>query len=183
MAEEPNPDLEPAIAAIGWHRRLLDHFPPGQFFRYLCVGIFNTIFGPTLFFVFNYLINRRHIPASYMYAAVFSNLISITVAYLGYKFFVFRTKGNYLREWIKAMGVYGTAMIPTLVALPFLVHLFARILPHQLSGFHRSISGKDAAPYVASLALTCFTIVYGFFGHKNVTFRERKQPPPLESRA
>ena len=25
----------------------------------------------------------------------------ITVAYFGYKFFVFRTHGNYLREWLK----------------------------------------------------------------------------------
>jgi putative flippase GtrA len=183
VSEDPLSNLEPEIAAIGWRRRLLEHFPPGQFFRYICVGVFNTIFGPSLFFVFNYTLNRHHVVASYMYAAVVANLISITVAYLGYKFIVFRTQGNYLREWIKAMGVYGTAMIPGLIALPFLVHLCARLLPHQLSGFHRSISGKDAAPYAANLILTCFTIVYGFFGHKNVTFRERKQPPTLEPHA
>jgi putative flippase GtrA len=172
VPEESIPFVEPEVPSAGWRSRLLQHFPPGQFLRYLCVGVFNTFFGPALFFVLNFQLYRRNIPASYMYAAVLANLISITVAYFGYKFFVFRTQGNYLREWLKAMGVYGTAIIPGLIALPFLVHLCARLLPGHISGFHRSISGKDAAPYAANLILTAFTIVYSFLGHKNVTFRQ-----------
>ena len=33
-------------------------------------------------------------------AVVPSTVINITVAFLGYKWFVFKTKGNYLREWM-----------------------------------------------------------------------------------
>ena len=39
-----------------------------------------------------------------------ANLIAITVAFLGYKWFVFRTRGNYLVEWIRCFGVYGSSM-------------------------------------------------------------------------
>lgn len=154
--------------------RILAHFPPGQFIRYIGVGVFNTGFGYGLFALFNFLLHKRRIPASYIYAAILSNLISITVAYLGYKFFVFRTKGNYLREWMKAVAVYGTAAIPGLIVLAPLVRVVTWLLPHQLNAFHRTVLGKDAAPYIANALLTGFTVIYSFFGHKKVTFRERK---------
>jgi putative flippase GtrA len=56
-------------------------------------------------------------------ASVLSTPVNITVAYFGYKFFVFRTQGNYLLEWLKSFAVYGTGMIPGLVALSALTRL------------------------------------------------------------
>ena len=125
--------------------RIKRHFPPGQFLRYLCVGVFNTVFGYSCFAVLNHLFHKAQVPASYVFAAVLANVISITVAYLGYKFFVFRTPGNYLREWLKAMGVYGIAALPGLVLLVPLVHLIAWLLPAQISAMHHTVAGKDAA--------------------------------------
>lgn len=153
------------------------------------MGLFNTAFGYTCFAILNYLFHRSNVPASYMYAAVLANILSITVAYLGYKFFVFQTRGNYLREWMKAMGVYGVAAIPGLIVLAPLVQLIAWLLRGrvfalplpvvQLSALHfavvqRSFAGKDAAPYLANLLLTGFTVISSFIGHKKVTFRESK---------
>ena len=66
-----------------------------QIVRYLIAGGFNTVFGYGLFAVFNWLFSRR-IPYSYLLASLLSNLIAITVAFLAYKWFVFRTRGNYL---------------------------------------------------------------------------------------
>ena len=60
-------------------------------------------------------------PHSYIWASVLSSLLNITVAYLGYKWFVFKTKGNYLREWMRCVAVYSGGIIFALLALPVLV--------------------------------------------------------------
>jgi putative flippase GtrA len=155
-----------------WRHRLLSHIPPGQFARYLCVGVFNTLFGYTTFAIINFLLHRRHVPASYLFAYALSNFINITVAYLGYKLFVFRTQGNYLREWLKAMAVYWSGFVPGLILLPILVRACNLILPAQLSGFHHTVGRAEAAPYIANAFLLCFGVFYSFIGHKKITFRQ-----------
>lgn len=154
-----------------WVKRLTSHIPPGQLARYLVVGVWNTIFGYSSFALINWLLYRRGVSASYVYAQFFSNFINITVSYLGYKFFVFRTKGNYLREWLKAMGVYWSGFLPGLILLPALV----KFLQY---GMHVSIK---TAPYIASAILLVFGVFYSFIGHKNVTFRQRATEPPPKS--
>ncbi len=82
-----------------------------QLKRYILVGGFNTIFGYGLFAVLNWLFTDRLGPYSYLYASFLGSLISITVAFLGYKWFVFHTRGNYLVEWLRCLGVYGSSML------------------------------------------------------------------------
>ncbi len=96
-----------------------------------------------------------------MYAAVLSNLIAITVAFLGYKWFVFRTRGNYLMEWVRCVGVYGSTALLGLVGLPILVPILRVRLAHP-----------ERAPYIAAAILTVFTVIFSFFAHKNISFRE-----------
>ena len=165
----PTPEAD---VPLSWHARLTRHFPPGQFIRYLCVGCFNTVFGFTTFAAINYILRRHNVPVSYLYAVVLANLINITVAYFGYKIFVFKTQGNYRKEWLKAMAVYGTSFLPTLITLPTLVQFLKFILPLQLSALHHTYASKEAAPYIANAILTVFGVIYNFFGHKNVTFRQ-----------
>src|SRR5947209_7892505 len=50
-----------------WQQRMLRHIPPGQLWRYLCVGAFNTLFGYSLFALLNYLLYRRGLPVSYIF--------------------------------------------------------------------------------------------------------------------
>jgi len=78
--------------------------------RYVLVGGFNTLFGYFLFALLNYLFSgfSRY---GYVYAALLGNVIAITVAFLGYKWFVFWIRGNYLIEWIRCVGVYGSTML------------------------------------------------------------------------
>src|ERR1700674_2234048 len=85
---------------------LTRHIPPGQFGRYLLVGLGNTVFGYATFAFFTAILDR-YVPQSYMLASVLASVLNITVAFLGYKWFVFKTKGNYLREWGRCVGVYG----------------------------------------------------------------------------
>lgn len=151
--------------------KLLEHvkslFPGGQFFRYLCVGVFNTLFGygtyaGTLWLV-NHVAPQRYLYLSVIAASVISTPVNIVVAYFGYKFFVFRTKGNYLRECIKCFGVYGVGMLLGLVALSAVTRFLQSVLHHP-----------HAAGYIAGALVQGFTVIISFLGHRNITFRQQK---------
>src|ERR1700682_5917877 len=86
--------------------------------RYLAVGACNTIFGYGCFALFTLLLTPL-LSYGYVVASLFANLFSITFAFFGYKWFVFKTKGNYLKEWIRCVGVYVGSMILSAPALPF----------------------------------------------------------------
>jgi putative flippase GtrA len=141
----------------GLSARFARHFPPGQVARYLVVGIWNTLFGYSLFALFTWLLTGL-VPMAYMLACVLSNVIAITVAFLGYKWFVFKTKGNYLREYLRCYVVYGTAFLVNLALLPLLVVLFDWIV------------NPRASPYVAGAVLTAGTVLLSFVGHRQYSF-------------
>ena len=142
-----------------WRTKFTRHIPPGQFGRYLLVGLWNTLFGYGTFALLTAVLNPfvRH---SYMWASLLSGLLNITVAYLGYKWFVFKTKGNYLREWIRCVAVYSGGIIFGLIALPMLV-LVIRRNTHYVA----------QAPYIAGAILMAVVVVYSFLGHKKFSFR------------
>jgi putative flippase GtrA len=142
-----------------WSAELTRHIPPGQLWRYVLVGAWNTMFGYGTFALFTAVLNRT-VPHSYMWASLLSSLLNITVAYLGYKWFVFRTKGNYLREWMCCVAVYSGGIVVGLIALPVLVFLIRRNTRFFVQ-----------APYIAGALLTVFVVIYSFLGHKNFSFR------------
>lgn len=147
------------LLQFAWIRRLTSHIPPEQFGRYLLVGFWNTLFGYGDYAALTYVLTPV-IPHSYIAASIIAAPLNMTVAYLGYKWFVFRTRGNYLREWSRCMVVYGSAMILGVVLLPLVVYLV------------RVTTGLDrSAPYIAGALLVGFTVVYSFLGHKNFSFR------------
>lgn len=149
-----------ALGATGaLTNRLRARIPGGQVLRYLIVGGCNTVFGYGVFAGLTYLLSGR-IPAAYMAASVIGWVASITFAYLGYKLFVFRTKGNYLREYLRCFAVYGASALINLALLPVLVTALGFLLAR-----------REYAPYVAGALLTCGTVVFSFFGHQKFSFR------------
>jgi putative flippase GtrA len=130
-----------------------------QVIRYLMVGGFNTFFGYSLFVGLNYLFRALGVYGSEI-ASLLSNIISITVAFLGYKWFVFRTRGHYFREWLRCLSIYGTSMVFSLIMLPPLTLLMRH-------WFGRS----QWASNVAAAILTVFTVVGSYFGHRHFSFR------------
>src|SRR6202035_4686065 len=138
------------------------------------------------------------LPAHLLYltvilASILSTPLNITVAYFCYKFLVFRTKGNYLGEWLKCFAVYGTSMIPGLVALSALtrilqsmIHRHAGSLHVLLSTVERHLSGrllallqhiatgKAIAGYIAGVVVIGVSTIYSFVGHKKVNFRTKE---------
>jgi putative flippase GtrA len=178
-------------------QRLVQLFPGGQFVRYLCVGVFNTFFGYFSFAAILTLLNAA-LPGRLLYltvimASILAVPLNITVAYLSYKFFVFRTEGNYLGEWLKCFAVYGTGMIPGLIALSALtrflqsmihghaatLHVFLTAVERHLSGRSLALlqhiaTGKAIAGYIAGAVVIGVSTIYSFVGHKKVTFRTEK---------
>jgi putative flippase GtrA len=143
-------------------RGLLSHIPPGQFLRYLLVGVGNTAFGYGLFALSTFLLSRRWPEYGYIAAGLLSSIVNITVAFFAYKVFVFKTKGNYLREWVRCFAVYGSSIAIGVVILPGVVYVI------------RHATAIDTnAPYLAAAAMTGFNAIYNFLGHKKFSFRER----------
>ena len=120
-----------------------------------------------MFAFLNWIFTGRCGTYSYMYASFLASIISITVAFLGYKQFVFKTRGNYLKEWIRCIGVYGSSMVIGLIGMPILVPILQAHMRHA-----------ERASYLAGALMTVVTIVFSFFGHKNVSFRQATTASP-----
>lgn len=72
--------------------------------RYLIAGIWNSVFGYGIgLMIYESFYLRFHI----VIISVIANILAITVAFLTYKLFVFKTKGNWLVEYLKCYLVYG----------------------------------------------------------------------------
>jgi putative flippase GtrA len=134
-----------------------------SFFRYLIVGICNTVFGYGCFALFTSLLTPL-IPYAYVAASLIANLFAITFAFLGYKWFVFRTQGNYLREWIRCLGVYAGNIALSAAALPPLVVLV-----------QNQTRNARVAPYIAGAIVLAFSVIISFFGHRHISFGGQKQ--------
>jgi len=139
---------------------LTKYIPPAQFGRYLLTGAWNTLFGYGTFALFTALL-APYGRQSYLLAVVPSSLLNITVSFFGYKWFVFKTKGNYFREWCRCVGVYSSSMVLSMALLP----IFVFVIRHQF-GYEKQ------APYIAGAVLGVITVLFSFFGHKHISFRQ-----------
>lgn len=141
-------------------RNLTRHIPPGQLGRYLVVGLWNTAFAYGMFALLTWWLDR-YVPAAYLAASLLSSVLNITVSFLGYKWFVFRTRGNYFREWLRCLMVYSGSIALGLLALP----------PTVLAV--TAVTGNPAAaPYIAGALVLGVQVVISFLGHKRYTFAE-----------
>ena len=84
-----------------------------------------------------------------------SNILSITNAYIGYKIFVFKTKGNYLKEYLRFYAVYGVSILLNIVLLFLAVELL------------------KANPVVAQAVVIWLTVIISYLGHKHFSFARR----------
>jgi len=124
-----------------------------QKIRYLIIGGWNTLFGYGVFAgLYFWLSGSIH----YLVILSLSYIISITNTYIGYKLFVFRTKGNILREYFRFYLVYGVSFLVNLTSLPFLLEIL-----------HLNM-------YVAQALITIITVIGSYVLHKNFSFKGKK---------
>jgi putative flippase GtrA len=137
--------------------------------RYLAVGALNTAFGYGCFALFTMLLTPL-VSYGYILASLLANLVAISFSFLGYKWFVFKTQGNYLKEWIRCVGVYSGNMLLSAAALPMLVPMV-----------RRQTGNARSAPYIAGAIVLAFSVVLSFFGHRHISFG-RSRPNPQGAR-
>ncbi|MDP3588628.1 MAG: GtrA family protein [Sulfuricurvum sp.] len=124
-----------------------------QKIRYLIIGGWNTVFGYGAFAaLYFWFADSIH----YLVILSISYILSITNAYIGYKLFVFRTKGNIFREYLRFYVVYGVSFLFNMAALP----LFVEILNLNM--------------YVSQAVVTIITILGSYMLHKNFSFKENQ---------
>ena len=118
--------------------------------RYLVIGGMNTFFGYFCgIFLYYFFIKKIEV----IFILIMSNILSITFSFLTYKFFVFRTLGNWLKEYIKCFLVYGSASI----------------IGITLTWFFLDIIGINIW---FSQAISVFlVIIFSYYGHSKFTFK------------
>jgi putative flippase GtrA len=128
--------------------------------RFFIIGVWNTIFGYLVYISLDYLFamvfQKRFV--AYMTAAVISNIIATTSAFLFHKHITFKStvrgKGVII-EFLKFYSTYAATTILGFALLPFFVEVL-KIDP--------KISGALLIPIVA---------IVSYFGHSRFSFAEK----------
>ncbi|HEX5329496.1 GtrA family protein [Sulfuricurvum sp.] len=120
-----------------------------QKIRYLIVGGWNTLFGYGVFAALYFWFGNS---MNYLWILSISFVISVANSYLGYKIFVFKTKGNIISESLRVYFVYGVSFVFNLITLP----IFKEWL-------HLNV-------YLAQALITIITIAGSFILHKKFSF-------------
>lgn len=137
--------------------------------RFLIVGASNTLFAYGLFALLTYLLTPR-IESPYvaaMTASALGTMVCITVSFVCHKLFVFKTRGNFLKEYLRAFVVYGSTSLVGFILLPLL-----------MAALNLFVTPRTAVPYLAGAILTAGTVVVSFFGHKQYTFAQNPSLDP-----
>jgi putative flippase GtrA len=117
--------------------------------RYLVSGVWNTAFGYGVFVLLAAsLASRVH----YLLIAVAANVLAITNAYIVHKVFVFKTKGNCLREYGRYYVIYGATAVVGLALLALFV------------------DGLRLNLYLAQACVLGLQVAASFIGHRRFSF-------------
>lgn len=135
-------------------RRLIAGVVADQRVRFLAVGGFNTVLGYAIYAALAQFVFGK-VALGYLIALIVSYAISITVAFVLYRRFVFVVKGNVLVDFARFVGVYAVSIGANAVALPVLV---------EFVGFH---------PLLAQAIVLVATTLISFVGHKYFSFRRK----------
>jgi putative flippase GtrA len=129
-----------------------------QLLRYLLVGAWNTAFGYATYAGLTWALTGR-VRHAYIVAYAIASVIAISSAFLLYKLFVFRTRGNAVREFLRMNAVYGVTTLLGFGLLPLLVHAAGTVV------------GEAWAPYAGQAFVVPVTVLAGFVGHRRFSFR------------
>jgi putative flippase GtrA len=100
-----------------------------------------------------------YVPYAYMLACLIAYFLNITFSFLNYKWFIFKTKGNYIREWSRCVLVYASTVAIGLLILPVTVTLI-RLLT----------TADRAAPYIGGAIQMVAISIFGYLGHTKYSF-------------
>ena len=120
--------------------------------QYFLIGGWNTVFYCLVFVALYYGPSYFGVPLHYMVVLLGTQIMSLTHSFVLNKTFVFKTKGNFLREFGRFGIFYWLSFGANLVLLPFLVEFL------------------KWPPVLSQGLLICVAIVSSYFWHSLVTF-------------
>ena len=82
--------------------------------RYILAGCWNTFFGYfSALIIYHFYHHSFHI----VLIGVMVNILNISMSFITYKYFVFKTKKNWFQEYLKSYIVYGGVALVSLCML------------------------------------------------------------------
>ena len=161
--ETPTPSIPPA-ASPSPMRRMLGAWEDRRV-RYVVVGVFNTASSFLVLWAVFAIAGCRgaaRADKASQTAVAFSlglivNAVNITVSFATQKLLVFRTRGNYLVEFLRFNLVYA---VPSLCGASIFAFLVG------MCGVNK---------YVASALITAGFIVLGYVAHSRFSFRSQRK--------
>ena len=119
--------------------------------KFLIIGIVNTVFGYFFGIVSYFLFYSKF---GILFVAIINNVVSISFAFIGFKFFVFNTKkNNWIFEYLRSYLVYGVKFICGFVVL----YLCTEIMNFSI--------------YLSQGLAMLATIFITYKGHRDFTFK------------
>lgn len=120
---------------------------------YLLVGVWNTIFAYVIgVSIYTLLSGQLHT----VFIGTICNVICISMSFMTYKLFVFKTSGNWVLEYGRSYIVYGATAI-----------LGTALLWLMVDYFNFNI-------WYVQAFIILITVFISFLGHNFFTFRSRK---------
>lgn len=120
--------------------------------RYLLAGGFNTLVGYSIGVG---LYKALESNLSIIWIGIISNILSITVSFLIYKIFVFKTAGMWLTEYMKSYIVYGGIAVIGI----FFLWVF--------------MDKMKISIWLAQALVMGMTVIISYLGHSRFTFSRR----------
>lgn len=118
--------------------------------RFLAVGGLNAVLAYAIFAGMYFLL-AEHI--HYMFILVLVTITSNLVSYMNQKFLVFRTRGRFLREFVRFVTVNLSGSGIGFVLFPVAIELL------------------KMDPYVAQALIMVIAVTISYLGHKHFSFR------------
>ncbi|HEX8055816.1 MAG TPA: GtrA family protein [Novosphingobium sp.] len=129
----------------------------GQQGRYLVVGGFNTVINYVISAaLYSVLLPRMN----FFLVSAIVTFVCISVSFTTQKTLVFRTKGGWLREYLRSYVVYGSSAL-----------LNTGLMWVLLKRVHLNV-------WLAQALVTAIAVTISYVGHTTFTFRPRKPRNP-----
>jgi putative flippase GtrA len=121
--------------------------------RYLLGGMFNVAVN----YVVGAVIYQALLPRlNFIAVGIIATVVSISISFVTYKLFVFRTKGNWWIEYLRSYVVYGSSAVLNIGVMWLL-----------LNRAHVNI-------WLAQAIVTVIAVAISYLGHTVFTFRQAK---------
>lgn len=95
--------------------------------RFLLIGGINAAFSYLLFVLFIHILGDKN----YQLCVTLQWVISSIFSYFNQKFFVFNTKGNYIKEYLKCCSTWLVSYVLNILILEGMIKLIKNILLSQ----------------------------------------------------